>query len=182
MITLQPVSKIGLGPKARMVIGDEKPNPVRSISVIRDPGAPNDVIISWLPSDNTLKGTVLGYEVAYGAHSASDKVIVKDTDATVTVTTEKSIIVRVRVLTDRGKSRWSKAVRIPRADAPITNTTNDKIDLLEKDGVVTVAAAQQLASSNRLVVRIKPTANNGGFAETQYSPERCTGHDLPDRA
>ncbi len=73
------------------------------------------------------------------------------------------------MLTDRGKSRWSKAVRIPRADAPITNTTNDKIDLIEKDGVVTVAAAEALASSNRLVVRIKPTANNGGFAETQYS-------------
>ncbi len=86
VVTLQPVNKVGLGPKARMVIGDEKPNAVRSISVIRDPGNKNDVIISWLPSDNTLKGTVIGYEVAYGAHSANDRVIVKDTDATVTVT------------------------------------------------------------------------------------------------
>ena len=57
VITLQPINKAGDGPKSRLVIGDENPNPVKSIGAIRDPGNPKQVIVSWLPSDNTLKGT-----------------------------------------------------------------------------------------------------------------------------
>jgi hypothetical protein len=78
-------------------------------------------------------------------------------------------VVIVRVLTDRGKSRWSKAIRVPLTDAPKTATTDQRIDLVDQDGVISVAASQTVASNNRLVVKIVPTANNGGFTETQYS-------------
>ena len=38
VITLQPINKAGDGPKSRLVIGDENPNPVKSVAAIRDPG------------------------------------------------------------------------------------------------------------------------------------------------
>ncbi len=169
VITLQPVNKAGDGPKSRLVIGDENPNPVKSVAAIRDPGNSKQVIVSWLPSDNTLKGTVIGYEVAYGNARADERVVVKDTDSEVTVPGDKSVVVIVRVLTDRGKSRWSQAVRVPMTDAVKTNTTDQRIDLVDQDGVISVAATQAVAANNRLVVKVVPTANNGGFTETQYS-------------
>lgn len=169
VITLQPVNKAGDGPKSRLVIGDENPNPVKSVGAIRDPGNSKQVIVSWLPSDNTLRGTVIGYEIGYGHARADERVVVKDTDSEMTVPGDKSVVVIVRVLTDRGKSRWSKSVRVPMTDAVKTKTTDQRIDLVDQDGVISVAATQAVASNNRLVVRVLPTANNGGFTETQYS-------------
>jgi hypothetical protein len=169
VVVLQPVNKAGYGPKSRLVIGDENPNPVKSVAAIRDPGNAKQVIVSWLASDNTLKGSVLGYEVAYGTATADKSILVKDTDAEVTIPADQSVVVTVRVITDRGKSRWSKAVRVPLTDAPKLSTTDQRIDLLDQDGVISVAATQAVASNHKLVVRIMPTANNGGFTETQYS-------------
>ncbi len=169
VITLQPINTSGDGPKSRLVIGDENPNPVKSIGAIRDPGNPKQVIVSWLPSDNTLRGSVLGYEIGFGHARADERVVVKDTDSEVTVPGDKSVVVIVRVLTDRGKSRWSKSVRVPMTDAVKTKTTDQRIDLVDQDGVISIAATQAVASNNRLVVRVTPTANNGGFTETQYS-------------
>jgi hypothetical protein len=169
VIVLQPVNKAGDGPKSRLVIGDENPNPVKSVGAIRDPGNSKQVIVSWLPSDNTLKGTVIGYEVGFGHARADERIVVKDTDSEVTVPGDKSVVVIVRVLTDRGKSRWSKSVRVPMTDAVKTKTTDQRIDLVDQDGVISVAATQAVASNNRLVVKVLPTANNGGFTETQYS-------------
>jgi hypothetical protein len=171
VIPLQAINKAGAGPKSRLVIGDENPNPVKSVGAIRDPGNPRQVIVSWLPSDNTLKGSVLGYEVGYGTAIADQRVLVKDTDAQVVIPADRSVIIIVRVITDRGKSRWSPAVRVPLTDAPKTATTDQRIDVLDQDGVISVAATQAVASNNRLVVKITPTANNGGFTETQYSQE-----------
>ncbi len=145
------------------------PIPVKSVAAIRDPGNAKQVIVSWLPSDNTLKGTVIGYEIAYGHARADERVVVKDTDSEVTVPGDKSVVVIVRVLTDRGKSRWSQAVRVPMTDSVKTNTTDQRIDLVDQDGVISVAATQAVAANNRLVVKVVPTANNGGFTETQYS-------------
>lgn len=169
VITLQAVNTSGTGPTSRLVIGDENPNPVKSVAAIRDPGNPKQVIVSWLPSDNTLRGAVLGYEIGFGSARADERLFVKDTDANVTIPADKSVIVIVRVITDRGKSRWSRSVRVPLTDAPKTATTNQSIDLLDQDGVISVAATQAVADSYRLVVKITPTANNGGFSETQYS-------------
>jgi hypothetical protein len=43
----------------------------------------------------------------------------------------------------------------PRAtDAPKTATTNQSIDLLDQDGVISVAATQAVADTHRLVVKI----------------------------
>ena len=169
VITLQAMNASGPGPKSRLVIGDENPNPVKSIAAIRDPGNPGMVIVSWLPSDNTLKGTVIGYEIGYGSHSANERVFVKATDGTVSIPADKSTVVIVRVVTDHGKSRWSKAVRIPIDGNRNTTTTNTSIDLVEQDGVVTIAASQGLANDFKLMVKILPTAANGGFTDTQYS-------------
>jgi hypothetical protein len=168
VITLQPTNKSGLGPKARIVIGDENPNPVKSIAAIRDPGNPKQVIVSWLPSDNTLRGAVLGYEIGYGAHSANSRVIVRQTEGTVTIPAGESTVVIVRVITDRGKSRWSKAVRVPLDGNRLTTTTNPSVDLVEQSGVVTVAATNAVSNS-QLMIRIAPTLANGGFTDTQYS-------------
>jgi hypothetical protein len=167
-ITLQPTNSFGFGPKSRLVIGEEQPNPVKSIGAIRDPNNPKQVIVSWLPSDNTLRGTVLGYEIAYGKHSADTRVIVKQTEGTVTIPANESTVVIVRVITDRGRSRWSKHVRVPIDSSRITGTTNPSVDLIEQDGVVTVAETNALAKS-QLVVKINPTLANGGFTDTQYS-------------
>jgi hypothetical protein len=95
--------------------------------------------------------------------------MVKVTEGTVVIPADQSTIVIVRVITDHGKSSWSKAVRVPIDGNRETTTTNPNVDLVEQDGVVTVAAAQALANSNRLVVKIAPTLGNGGFTDTQYS-------------
>ncbi|MBK9740860.1 MAG: fibronectin type III domain-containing protein, partial [Actinobacteria bacterium] len=169
VITLQALNTSGVGPVARLVLGDEKPNPVKSIAAIRDPGNPKQIIVTWLPSDNTLKGNVIGYEIGYGAATADQRVFVKVTEGKVVIPADRSTVVIVRVLTDAGKSRWSKDVRVPMDGNRETTTTNPSVDLVEQSGVVTVAASQALASGNRLVVRIAPTLNNGGFTDTQYS-------------
>ena len=167
-ITLQPTNKSGLGPTSRLVIGEEKPNPVKSIGAIRDPNNPKMVIVSWLPSDNTLRGAVLGYEIGYGKHSADSRVIVKQTEGTVSIPADQSTVVIVRVITDRGRSRWSKSIRVPIDGNRLTGTTNASVDLVEQDGVVTIAETNSLAK-NQLVVKITPTLANGGFTDTQYS-------------
>ena len=150
------------------MIGEEHPNPVKSIAAIRDPNNPKQVIVSWLPSDNTLRGNVLGYEIGYGKRSADNRIIVKQTEGSVVVPADESTVVIVRVITDRGRSRWSKHIRVPIDAARLTGTTNPSIDLIEQDGVVTVAETNALAK-NQLVVKITPTLANGGFTDTQYS-------------
>ena len=167
-INLQPVNKFGFGPKSRLVIGEEKPAPVKSTGAIRDPNNPKQVIVSWLPSDNTLRGTVLGYEIGYGKHSADSRVVVKQTEGTVTIPAGESTVVIVRVITDRGHSPWSKAIRVPIDGNRLTHTTNPSVDLVEQDGVVTVAETNALAKS-QLVFKIAPSTANGGFTDTQYS-------------
>jgi hypothetical protein len=169
VITLRAINAAGNGPMMRLVVGGDKPLPVKSLGAIRDPGDPNQVIVSWLPSDNTGRGTVIGYEIGYGHARADERVVVKGTDTEVRVPADKSVVIVVRVLTDAGKSRWSKHVRIPLPNSTKVATTDQRIDLIEQEGVVTVAATQAVANNNRLVVRISPTANNGGFTETQYS-------------
>ena len=169
VITLQPVNGAGKGPKARLVIGDERPNPVTSVAAIRDPGDPGMVIVSWVPSDNTLKGRVIGYEVAYGKGRASENVTVKDTDAELRIPVEQSGVIIVRVITENGKSTYSKPVRVLTDGNIGSTTTNPSVDLVEQDGIVTVAASKAVASDYRLVVRIAPTSANGGFTDTQYS-------------
>jgi hypothetical protein len=74
----------------------------------------------------------------------------------------------VRVITDRGCSRWFKHIRVPIDGNRLTATTNPSVDLVEQDGVVTVAETNVLAK-NQLVVKITPTLANGGFTDTQYS-------------
>ncbi len=169
VVTIQAINKAGKSALARMVVGGDKPLPIKSISAIRDPGDPNQVIVSWLPSDNTGRGTVLGYEIGYGHAKADERIIVKDTDSEVRVPADKSVVVIVRVLTSTGKSRWSQHLRVPLPNSAKVNTTDDRIDLAEQDGVLTVAATQNVAKNNRLKMVITPTANNGGFTETQYS-------------
>lgn len=169
VITLQAVSDTGEGPISRLVIGGEEPNPVKSIAAIRDPGNPKQIIVTWLPSDNTLKGNVIGYEIGFGKHSANERVFVKVTEGKVVIPADASTVVVVRVITDNGKSRWSKALRVPMDGNRETTTTNPSIDLVEQSGVVTVAAADAVANSYRLVVKIAPTLSNGGFTDTQYS-------------
>jgi hypothetical protein len=169
VVTLQALNKLGRGPLSRLVLGDERPNQVRSVGAIRDPGDPAKVIVSWLPSDNTLRGNVIGYEIGYGASTASDRLLVKDTDATVTIPYEKSGVITVRVVTDTGKSAWSKALRVLSESNPDLSTTNPSIDLVEQSGTISIAAAQQVADNYRLMVKILPTANNGNFADTQYA-------------
>jgi len=167
-INLQPTNKFGFGPKSRLVIGEEKPAPVKSIGAIRDPNNPKQVIVSWLPSDNTLRGAVLGYEIGYGRHSADTRVIVKQTEGTVTIPAGESTVVIVRVITDRGHSPWSKSIRVPIDGNRLTSTTNPSVDMIEQDGVVTVASTSALAKS-QLVIKIEPSTANGGFTDTQYS-------------
>ena len=58
---------------------------------------------------------------------------------------DKAVVVIVRVLTDRGKSRWSPAVRVPMTDSVKTTTTDQRIDLVDQDGVISVAATQAVA-------------------------------------
>ncbi len=169
VITLQALSDTGEGPISRLIIGGEEPNPVKSIGAIRDPGNPKQIIVTWLPSDNTLKGNVIGYEIGYGKHSANERVFVKVTEGKVVIPADASTVVVVRVITDNGKSRWSKAIRVPMDGNRETTTTNPSIDLVEQSGVVTVAASDVVASTYRLVVKIAPTLSNGGFTDTQYS-------------
>ncbi len=169
VIRLQPVNAAGPGPKSRLVIGKEKPDPVKFIGAIRDPGDPSQVIVSWVPSANIGTGAILGYEIGYGHARADERVVVNSTEAEVRIPADKSVVVIVRVITDRGKSPWSKAIRVPLKDSPKVATTSQSIDLADQDGVITVAATQSVADRYQLVVRITPTANNGGFTETQYS-------------
>jgi len=169
VIRLQPINAAGPGPKARLVIGKEKPDPVKSIGAIRDPGNPGQVIVSWVPAANIGTGAILGYEIGYGHARADDRIVVKDTEAEVRIPADKSVVVIVRVITDRGKSRWSRALRVPLDDSPKVATTSQSIDLAEQDGVVTVAATQAVADRSQLMVRILPTTANGGFTDTQYS-------------
>jgi hypothetical protein len=183
VVTLQARNKLGKGPLSRLVLGDERPNAVRSVGAIRDPGDPSKVIVSWLPSDNTLRGNVIGYEIGYGATSATDRMIVKDTDATVTIPYDKSGVITVRVVTDTGKSGWSKALRVLSDGNPDLSTTNPAIDLVEQSGTISIAAAQRVADNYRLMVKILPTANNGNFADTQYSQDGAnymTFRKVPD--
>lgn len=171
LITLQPINKLGEGPKARLVVGDQRPNPVTEFSAIRDPGDPTQVIVTWKAPDNSLKGRVLGYEVAFGKGRAAESVIVKDNDASVRIPTDRSGVIIIRVLSENGKSTYSKPIRIWSDNNPGTTTTNQSIDLVEQNGVITIAASQSVASDHQLVVRIEPTADNGGFTETQYSQQ-----------
>ena len=179
VITLQPVNKAGDGPESRLVIGDENPNPVKSIGAIRDPGNPKQVIVSWLPSDNTLKGTILGYEIGYGHARADERVLVKDTDSEVTVPGDKSVVVIVRVSPTAASRAGRSPIRVPLTDASKTTTTDQRIDLVDQDGVISVAATQSVASNNRLVVQDPPHREQRRLHRDAVLADRCPGHDLP---
>jgi hypothetical protein len=159
-----------------LVIG-ERPAAPSWVRGERDAAMPTVLHVTWPEVVKPGKEVLTRYELLHGTATASFIITLPPTARAydLPVAADKSVIFTVRACSDRGCGNPARAVRV-RAPETVASTsseatTSPSVDVADANGVITVRTNGVLGSNvlyPQLVVRVRPTLENGGFTDTQF--------------
>ena len=174
-VKVTAVNTIGDGPVATTTIASDRPGTPTGLTAVRDTDNPGVVHLQWKAPSATGLGPITGYEVVYGSGYLKDTLAVDASGvAEVPLDAARNGVVPVRASNINGCGYISTVVTVlatGRAATVETATTNPSVLMSYENGVVSVQTTDVVGTTAlypRLVVRIAPTVENGGFRDTQW--------------
>lgn len=173
-VKVTAANSLGAGPVATTTIATDRPGTPTGLLAERDVDNPAVVHLRWTAPAAPGASAVTGYEVVYGTGYLKDTQPTKTTFADVPLDAKRNGVVAVRACNDKGCGYISAVVTVlatGRTATPETTTTNPSVLISYDTGVISVQTTDVIGSTAlypRLVVRISPTIENGGFRDTQW--------------
>ncbi len=164
----------GVGPVATTTIVSDRPGTPTGASAVRDADNPAVVHVKWIAPTAVGAGPITSYQVVYGTGYLKDTIEVGAVNvAEVSLDPTRNGVVAVRACNVTGCGYISNTVTVLATGrtAEAATTTNPEVFISYETGVVSVQTTDVIGSTAlypRLVVRIAPTTENGGFRDTQW--------------
>ena len=177
VLKVRAVNQQGSGSTGVAVLGNDRPGAPPRATVTREESDPGTVVVSWVAPAYGGYAPIDHYEVFYGVGwlRASMSVPADQFTATVPLDSSRVGLVAVRACSAAGCGQLSTVTTVTAVVGVPTDqdtaSTNPMVDVQEQDGTIRVEVNGVIGSTiryPRLVVRILPTAENGGFTDTQW--------------
>jgi hypothetical protein len=162
----------------RLTIGDSRAGAIAGIKVDRDATEPNRIDVAWKAPAYSGSSPISHYMVGHGLGKPTSWVRVPaDSTATgFTIDDRPGWVVQVHAFNNNGPGQPSAVVKIPGLEPPsggaaTVTTVRPGVTISEENGQIIVRSTAAAGSDRqypRLLVRIRPTLDNGGFIDEQW--------------
>jgi len=173
-LEVQSFNLYGNGGTATQLLGNDRPGSPSLSLVGRDDASPGVVHVTWTAPGYSGYGEITHYEVAYGIGWLRNSIEIRDaTSADIEIDPTRLGRVSVRACSDSACGNYATAATVQSVgySPPIDASTSPFVLVSGDPGFVTVESRGVVGSVGqypRLVVRILPTSQNGGFTDTQW--------------
>jgi hypothetical protein len=173
-LEVQSFNEFGDGRAAATLLGNDRPGSPLLNAVGRDTVSPGVVHVTWTPPSYAGYAEITHYEVAYGIGWLRNSIEVHDaTSADIEIDPTRLGRVSVRACGTTSCGNYAKAATVQSVGyaPPEEATTSPFVLVSGEPGYVEVetrGVVGAIGQYPRLVVRILPTSQNGGFTDTQW--------------